>query len=178
MMGFWGTAILLIALATAVIMIVRTSLNNRALSRDLRAIFICQVEKMIVDPRLPEGHARLLLAMVDLPECLTTRNYVLSLFGRIIVSETPRPAISPRIEELPVQLRKQYVLAMLSFALADSYRCVVLGRIFRAANNWVLAAVEKPKPDVNAHATKVIVQNVTYASTDRHKAKDEELMVA
>lgn len=171
-MGFLGTAILLVAVAVALIWIVRTNLAHRQLSRNLRVIFINEASDLIGKPEFPDRHAKMLAGMAGIPQGWSTRFLVLTLFKRMLFGETNVGSKGPNIEQVPPQLRKKYVLAMLAFTLSDSYRCVFFGRIFRATNSWISAAIEEPKGDVDAHATKAVIEQVTLVSARKSAAPE------
>lgn len=175
-MGFLGTAGLLVAVAVALIWIIRTNLEQREVSRQLRTIFIAEASDLIGKPEFPDRHAKMLAAMSGFPQGWSTRFIVLTLLKRMLVGEGKATSDGPSIEQVPHQLRKKYVLAMLAFALSDSYRCVLFGRIFRATNTWISSAIAEPKEDVNAHATKAVIDQVSLASA--RKATTPEMAIA
>jgi hypothetical protein len=177
-MGFLETAGLLVAVAVVLIWAIRTNLEQREISRHLRTIFITEASDLIGKPEFPDRHALMLAGMSALPQGWATRFFVLTLFKQFLFSEKKKRSTGPNFEQVPHQLRKKYVLAMLAFALSDSYRCVFFGRIFRATNSWISEAVEEPKEDINAHATKVVIEQVSLASSRKSPMPEIAMAVA
>lgn len=178
MMGTWGVAAILVAVAAALIWLVRTNLQQREISRRLRIVFIAEAGDLIGKPEFPDAHARMLASMASIPQGWATRFFVIALAKRLLFGESSAGTDGPRLEQVPSNLRRKYVLAMLAFVLSDSYRCVIFGRIFRATNSWIGAAVDEPKEDVNAHATKVVIEQVSRASARKVSAIDDAMALA
>ena len=144
-----------IFISLALVLLLRRNLRQRTLARKLRAIFIATVDDLVGKPELPDAHSRQLAEFAAIPEGWITR-YAVFAFLKAIVTGRRTFGVSgaPRLEQVPHNLRPKYVTAILALALSDSYRCALLGRIWRGAYGWVGEAVKEVKPDLNAHATR------------------------
>ncbi|HCJ20252.1 MAG TPA: hypothetical protein DHV64_01685 [Erythrobacter sp.] len=177
-MGFWSTAAVLVAVSVALVALVRKNLEQRELARKLRDVFIAEANDLVAKPEFPDEHAKLFINMASIPQGWATRFYVATLAKRLFFGRRERASAAPKFDSVPQSLRKKYVLAMLAFALSDSYRCVVFGHIFRATNSWLGEAVKEPKRDVNAHATRIVIDQVSQASARRQTQTHAELAAA
>lgn len=177
-MEFWGTAIILVAVAAGLVALIRKNLEQRDLSRRLRTIFISEANDLVGKPEFPSAHAQMLVSMAGFPEGWVTRFFVANLVRRLLIGRSDRVTSGPKMEQVPFNLRKKYVLAMLSFALSDSYRSVIFGHIFRATNSWLTEAIKEPKGDISAHATQTVIEQVSQASVKRSTHKESEMAAA
>ena len=177
-MNVFVTAITLIAIALGLVFLVRTNLENRAAARKLREVFIAQAHDLVAKPEFPDAHAKLLIGMASIPQGWATRYFVTRLAGELLwAGKRTNNGDLPKLEQVPQQLQKKFVLAMLAFTLSDSYRCVIFGRIFRATNSWLHDAVQEPKPDVNAHATRNVIVQVAQMSNRKVDHHPEMAMI-
>lgn len=175
-MSVLGTAIVLIGVSAGLVSLIRTNLNQRQHARKLRAIYIAEANDLVGKPDFPDAHARLLVDMATLPPGWVTRYFVFRLVKDLFrAPKKARRRDAANLGQIPVHLQKKFVLATLAFALSDSYRCALLGRIFRASNNWIVDAVREPKPDVNAHATQIVIERVAQVRVP-HRGRERELM--
>ena len=163
-MGFFLSAAIIIAASACIVMLVRRSLGDRETARKLRAAFISIANDLVGKPEFPDAHARQLVTLASVPEGWLTRYMVMVLFKEMLTGSKTgkRSAQSPRLEQLPDTLRAKYVTALLAYALSDSYRSALCGRIWRGAYSWIPDAVQEVKPDVNAHATRNVVEQMGY----------------
>lgn len=177
-MNFLNIAIILTLASVALVLLIRKNLEHRTASRKLRAIFISEANDLVGKPEFPEDIARMLVGMSALPGGWATRFFVLSMIKNLFwVSKNTTDKDALKIDQIPKQLQKKFVLAMLAFALSDSYRCVIFGRIFRTTNNWLTDAIKEPKVDIYAHATRDVIGQV-FQMQSRKSAVDKELQLA
>lgn len=171
-MGFYiSAAIIAVAVSSGLVFVIRRNLADREKSRHLRAIFVAAAGDLVGKPELPDAHARQLVMLANIPEGWLTRFMVLVLLKRMLVGAGQRRTQGiPIFDQVPANLRPQYVTALLSFALSDSYRCAIFGQIWRAAYGWVGDAVKEIKPDVNAHATRTVVEQMSSMPSRRAAA--------
>lgn len=178
MMSFAITAAVLVAGSAGLVLLARKNLEHRELARRLRDIFLSEANDLVSKAEFPDAHARQLVDMAALPEGWVTRFFVVRLAKRMFFGRNSRRrSDTPRMEQVPPALRRKYVLAMLAFALSDSYRCVIFGHIFRAANGWLDAAVREPKRDVDAHATQEVIEQVSQVRAPKWQ-RERELLSA
>lgn len=168
-MGFVGTAAVLVVVSAGLVFVIRKNLEQREIARRLREIFIQEATDLVAKPELPDKHARQLVNMASIPQGWITRLFVLRFVKHLFFgpSERTRRPDAPRLEDVPSALRKKYVLAILAFTLSDSYRCVIFGHVFRATNDWLGDAVKEPKSDVDAHATRNVIDQVSQIPAPR-----------
>lgn len=160
-MSFINIAVVMAAGFFALVLLIRKNLQQRETSRKLRQIFIAEAEDLVGKPDFPQRYAEMLVDAADIPQGWLTRFFVFKLVKELFWGRTNRgKEYNLKIEEIPTSLQRKYVLAILALALSDSYRCVIFGRVFRATNSWIGDAVREPKPDVNAHATRDVIQQV------------------
>ncbi len=170
-MGFYAAAALTVILVSVgLVLLIRRNLRQRVLARRLRALFLSTAEDLIGKPEFPDRHARQLFEFSAIPGGWLTRYAVFVLLRQILTGKGPRRLHkdAPTFEQVPPQLRAKYVTAVLAFALSDSYRCAILGRIWRGANAWIMDAVNDVQPDVNAHATRSVVDQVGRVHAPKH----------
>lgn len=178
MMGFVGIAAVLLLVSVGLVAIIRKNLAQRELSRKLRATFIQEANDLVSKSDFPAAHARLLISMSSLPEGWATRLYVTYLATQLLGFSKSRPrAGAPKIDQVPPHLRKKFVVAMLAFALSDSYRAVIFGHIFRSTNSWITDALSEPKADVEAHATRNVIERVVQVQALK-SARHEDFAIA
>ena len=175
-MGYAGLAAVLIAVSAGVVFLIRKNLAQRERARALRTMFIEQANDLVAKPEFPDAHARMLIDMSSLPEGWATRLFVARLAKHLFFGQSgrTRAVAAPKLDQVPHGLRRKYVLAILAFALSDSYRCVIFGHIFRATNSWLNDAVKEPKSDVDAQATRNVIDQVAQMPTHR-KVRQREL---
>lgn len=174
MMGFVGNAAVLLLVSAGLVTMIRKNLAQRELSRKLREIFIQEASDLVAKADFPAAHARLFIGMSSLPEGWATRLHVSYLFAELIgISKKRSRADAPSVEQVPAHLRKKFVVAMLAFALSDSYRAVIFGHIFRATNRWITDAVREPQTDVEAHATRNVIEKVVQVQARKSVNHDE-----
>lgn len=177
-MGFLVTAAILVAVSVVLVLLVRKNLEHRQKSRKLRELFVSEASDLVAKPEFPAVHAEFLIGMASIPQGWATRFYVTTLGKRLLSRKGNSRGTAPNIEQVPKQLRKKYVVAILAFALSDSYRCVIFGRIFRATHSWLGEALREPKPDVDAHATRAVIEQVSNASAHKRTYASREPVVA
>lgn len=158
-MDFLATVIVLVGVWAGLVAVVRRNLQQREVARRLRARFIAIANDLVSKAEFPDAHARQLVELSRVPGGWLTRfmvcAFVMRIFGRPL-----RRGSGPTIEGVPVHLRAKYVEALLAFTLGDTYRCALLGRIVRGVYSWMADALNEIKPDVNAHATRVVVEQI------------------
>lgn len=160
-MGFFLEAsLVVIVVSTFLVQLVRRNLRQRPMARRYREMYVRFANELVGDTRFPDAHAKQLVGVTKLPEGWLTRFMVAKLLHEMILGKDSKPK-GPPFDEVPPELRAKYIAALLALAIADSYRCALLGRVWRGANLWVLDAVEQPKPDVNAHATRRVIEQVS-----------------
>lgn len=168
-MTFLAISTVILALVWAgLVLLVRRNLRQRQRARDLRAQFIALADELVGRPGFPDAHAQQLVRMASLPQGWLTRFMVVvllkqMLFGRGVSSRRGLP----KIGQVPKALREKYVVAMLSFVLSDSYRCAILGRVVRGTYSWIGEALNEVAPDVNAHATRKVVEQISSVKAPR-----------
>lgn len=170
-MSFYTTASIVTGLVSiGLVLLVRRNLRQRAIARRLRKVFISLAEDLVSKPEFPEAHARQLVEFSAIPSGWLTRFAVFVLLKQIFTGSGVRSKTrdKPKVEQVPENLRAKYVMAILAFALSDSYRCAILGRVWRGANPWIIEAVRNVKPDVNAHATRSVVEQVARVHAPKH----------
>lgn len=161
-MGYMTVYATFICVAVFTVWLLRRNLAQRAYARHLRAIFFAEANDLVGKQELPDAHARHLVAMASLHHGSLTRFMVFSLFLRIFTGKVAGQGRSElRVDRVPTQLRGKYVLAYLAFVWGDSYQCALYGPFFRGTNSWIRDAIDEVKPDVNAHATRNVVEQVT-----------------
>ena len=176
-MSFLSAAMVLIAVSIALVVMIRKNLSQRETARKFRTIFIAQANDLVAKPDFPEKHARMLTEMSAIPQGWITRYFVASLAKNLFFGSSKKKIDAPSLDQVPDQYLNKYVLALLSLALSDSYRCVILGRIFRITNSWIGEAIEEPKPDVRAHATRIVIEQVVQYG-ERKGLSTRELVAA
>src|SRR3546814_1468561 len=135
-MSFVGTATVLIGVSVGFVLLVRKILDHRERARALRAIFISEANDLVGKPEFPDSHARLLIGMAAIPPGWATRYFVFRLVRDLFWARKKSSARNlPRLEQVPTNLQRKFVLAMFAFALSDSYRCVIFGRVFRTSRS-------------------------------------------
>jgi hypothetical protein len=178
-MSFVGTATALVAVSAGLVFVIRKNLEQRALARKLREIFIQEANDLVAKAEFPEAHARLLINMASIPQGWMTRFLVAALAKELFFGKSARKRRdAPSLEQVPPNLRKKFVLAILAFTLSDSYRCVIFGHVMRATNNWLGDAVREPKADVNAHATRNVIEQVAQIPSRQARHREPELLSA
>jgi len=176
-MSFLTAAVVLTAIAAALVLLIRKNLEQRDTARKLRAIFIAEANDLVAKPDFPAKHARMLTEMSAVPQGWITRYFVFKLTKELFGGKANVRVEAPSINQVPDQYLQKYVLAILALALSDSYRCVIFGRIFRTTNQWIVDAIEEPKPDVRAHATRIVVEQVAQYG-ERKALSSREFAVA
>jgi hypothetical protein len=150
-------------------LLIRRTLRQRPEARKFRSIFISVAEDLIGKPEFPEAHARHLIVMSSSREGWLTRFMVAAMLKEIITGQPlRRSADALSLDLVPANLRAKYAVAILTFAMSDSYHCAIFGRIWRGANSWISEAITDVKPDVDAHATRSVVARVNHAHPPRH----------
>lgn len=170
-MGFYAIASLVVlSVWLGLVLLIRRNLRQREKARRYRTVFVSVAEDLISKPEFPDRHAKNLAEMSAFPEGWITRFMVIILLKEMLVGKSRRRRGPPKfnVEDVPQNLRVKYVVAIFAFALGDSYRCAILGRMWRAANPWVGEAIDSPKVDVNAHATTRMVDQVSRVRAPHH----------
>lgn len=169
MMSFYITCSLIVAVvSTCLILLIRRNLRQRGLAREFRAIFIAEANDLIGKPEFPDEHARHLIEFAAIPQGWITRYMVMVLIRGMFTGHSVKPrSNSLKLDQVPHNLRAKYVMAILALGLSDSYRCALLGRIWRGAYGWVPQAVKQVKPDVEAHATRLMVGQMFNVQADK-----------
>jgi len=179
MTNFVGTSLILVLVSVGLVLLVRRNLRQRELARKLRDIFVSAAEDLVGKADLPDAHARQLMMSAAIPGGWITRYMVYMLFRQIVFGTNASQGSNKlSITKVPPQLRAKYVTALLALVLSDSYRCAILGRIWRGANNWIFDAIKEVKPDVDAHATKFVVEQVTRVHAPRWLEAEHKLVTA
>ncbi len=160
--SFVTTSLILIAVAVGLVLLVRRNLKQRELARKFRAIFIATANDLVGKHDFPDAHAKQLVAMASIPQGWLTRFIVFVTFRDMIWgrSGTRKPNNAPKLEQVPPNLRALYITAIFSLLISDSFRCALFGRVVRSTHRWLFDAVAEVKPDVNAHATKEVVEQI------------------
>lgn len=174
-MNFYALAsAIVIIVSIGLVLLVRRNLRQRTTARRFRAIFISAAEDLVSKPDFPAEHAKQLADAAAIPQGWITRFMVVSLLKEMFLGKSSNdPLRTLSFEKVPKHLRTKYVVAIFSLALGDSYRCALLGRLWRGANLWVLQGVKEPKVDVDAHATRRMVEQVNYVRAPSHVRKTE-----
>ncbi|MFL6726826.1 MAG: hypothetical protein ACJ8FS_09975 [Sphingomicrobium sp.] len=173
-MGFYAEAsLVVIIVSVGLVLLIRRNLRQRPMARRFRASFIRLADELVGNPDFPEPHAKQLVTIAKFPEGWLTRVMVALLLRQIVLGKAKKTADKTPIEKVPEHLRATYVAALFALAIGDSYRCALLGRIWRGANAWILDAVKEPDPDVNGHAARRVIQQVSNVQR-RHHARDLE----
>jgi hypothetical protein len=159
-MAFLYTTVVLTVVSVGLILMIRKDLRQREIARKLRTTFIAQADDLVAKPDFPDKHARMLTEMAAIPQGWITRYFVIILVKNLFWSSPKDTIDAPSLDQVPEQYLKKYVIALLALALSDSYRSVIFGRIFRTTNSWIVAAIEEPKSDVRAHATRIVIEQV------------------
>jgi hypothetical protein len=158
---------------------IRRNLRQRPKARELRTLFITTLNDLVGKPDFPDAHARQLVQMAALPQGWLTRFMVFQLVKSAVFGERNRrktPALS--FEHVPHHLRALYVTAIFAFLWSDTYRCALFGRVVRSLNSWIMDAIQEVKPDVNAHATRSVVNLVNQVQAPKAFARDDDLVCA
>jgi hypothetical protein len=159
---------LLLAAWAFMIFCMRETLRLRPRARLYRAKFIEAANDLVGKAEFPHGHAEHLLMLASFRPGWVTRGMVLMLAKRAILGGRDRKG-ALKFESIPESLRARYVTAILAFALADSYHSAAFGRVFRTINSWMIDGVRDVKPDVGAHATRRVIEQVDHAHAPRRK---------
>lgn len=151
------------------------NLRRRKLARQIAETFFAIADDLVGKEEFPKEHAALLVTMSSLRPGMLTRFVVVKFLVGLFTGMPPAMPKSPlSIDRVPHNLRKQYVRAMLSFIISDSFRCALLGPVFRRANGWIEQALKEIEPDVNAHATRAVTdQIVVYSASHNHVSMDQ-----
>ncbi len=178
--SFVTTSLILIAVAVGLVLLVRRNLNQRALSRKFREIFITAASDLVSKHDFPDAHAKHLVTMAAVPQGWLTRVMVLLMFRDMIWGRSGqrKPSSGPKLEQVPPHLRALYIRAIFSFLIGDSFRCALFGRVVRSTHRWLFDAIAEVKHDVNAHATREIVEQVAQVGVPRRFAPEPELLCA
>ena len=176
MESFVMTSIILTLAFAGVVLMIRRNLRQRENARKLRDLFISTANDLVGKPEFPEAHARQLVEMASLPQGWLTRFMMFRFVSNAMFGEKPRSkASATSLEHVPHNLRALYITAIFAFLLSDSYRCALLGRVVRSMNSWLFDALEEARPDVNAHATRAVVNLVNQAHGPKRRELEEEL---
>lgn len=175
-MQFLGSALILIMVSLGLVGLIHRNLRQRDDARMHRKKFISIADDLISKAELPDAAARFLVTLASVPGGWLTRAMAWMVIREIFTGQRVRNKDPIRLETIPEHLRVKFVVAILSIALSDSYRCALLGRIWRGANPWVLDAIGDPKPDANAHATRHVVEQASAVHVPRQiKAAEARL---
>lgn len=178
--SFVTISLILIAVAVGLVLLVRRNLKQRALARKFREIFITTASDLVGKHDFPDAHAQQLVTMASVPQGWLTRVMVFVMIRDLIWGRSgkPRSSKGPKLEQVPPHLRALYITAIFSMLIGDSFRCALFGRVVRSTHRWLFDALAEVKPDVNAHATKEVVEQVAQVRVPRRFVPDPELVCA
>lgn len=166
------TSLGLILIAAGLVLLIRRNLRQRPKARALRARFVAIADDLVGKPDFPDAAARQLVILTSFPEGWLTRFLVLMIFREMLFGNRsrrrPRPASAISFDQIPAALRPKYVMAIIAFILSDSHRCALFGHVLRAVLPWLVDTIQEVKPDVNAHATRRVVEQVFDCSPPRY----------
>ena len=167
-MSFVLEAVVVVAVTAGLVASVRRNLRHRPKARKLRNLYVSIADDLVGKPEFPDAHARLLAEVSAIPEGWLTRAMVFILLKEMIFGKGKKSPPRFRLDDVPPELQVKFATAVLALVLSDSYRCAVLGRLWRGANLWVIDAVKEPRPDANAHSTRRVVEQVGHVRAPRH----------
>lgn len=160
-MTFFVLLVLLIGAYLLIDSFVRRAIRQRPLARHYRAIFIARADDLVGKPEFPSEHAHFLVYISRCSGGVLTGYMTRELVRRMFTGGSrTNSKINLSVERVPSALRQRYVEALLAFILSDSYFSVFYGPIYRAANPWIKYALKEVKPDVDAHATRAVVDEL------------------
>jgi hypothetical protein len=163
--------LIVVFVSACTVLVVRHALAQRAEARRYRAIFITAASDLIGKPEFPDEHAKQLTVYASIWAGWLTRALVLSTFWRIISGRAlTRTRTGYDMNNIPEHLRPKFAVAVLALAVGDSYRSAFFGPIWRGTNSWVVDAVREIRPDVNAHATKQVIRQVSQSHAPKWSA--------
>jgi len=175
-MSFLATTAILLLIWVSVVGLVRRNLRQRDDARKFRAIFETEASDLIGKAEFPDAHARQLLVMSKIPGGWLTRFMLFAILKQTILGRPVRRAAGPQIDQVPRQLQAKYVIALLAFILSDSYRCALFGRVIRGIYPWLRQALAEVKPDIHAHATRSVADQIGQARPPRRFGVEPELL--
>lgn len=161
-----------VVISAVLIGLIRRNLRQRPRARELRAIFIAMADDLVSKPELPDAYAKQLAELAAVPGGWITRLMLMMSAKRVFTGTGLETEADLPLSGVPDQLRPKYVVAVLALTLSDTYRCAILGRIWRGTNAWVVDLFNESKrpdvkSDVNAHATRQMVGQITNVHAPR-----------
>lgn len=179
MTSFVASCLAVLIISAGLVLLIRRNLRQREAARRWRNTFMSLASDLVSKPEFPEAQAKQLTMLAVIPGGWLTRYMVAVLFRRMITGHEPKSSASKiELEQIPVALRTKYVAAIFAVAISDSYRCALLGRIWRGAYSWTFEAAGNAKPDVTAHATRSVISQVSHVHADRQFAATERRLEA
>ena len=174
---FVSTGLILTLTAVGLVLLVRRNLKQRELARKFRQIFIATANDLVGKHDFPDTHAKQLVEIAAIPEGWLTRFIVFTTFRDMIWGRSGKrkPSDGPKLDQVPAHLRALYITAIFSLLISDSFRCALIGRVVRSTHRWLFDALQEVKPDVNAHATKEVVEQVGQVRIPRRFVPEREL---
>lgn len=173
-MTFFASASLVaVVVSVGLVLLIRKNLRQRPRARELRAVFASIADDIVSKSDLPDAYALQLAELSAVPGGWLTRLMLLMAAKKMITGASSKRASDDlSLSGVPENLRPLYVVAILSLLLSDSYRCAIMGPIWRATNTWVADVFkENTRPDVradvNAHATRQIVTQISHVHAPR-----------